>query len=66
MERGRKLYLRLSPFRLLSKATGVAALVKAGLERIGLAGGPVRPPLPQLTEEHRARLEAILADLGVR
>lgn len=65
VKQGMELFYRLSPFRLLGKSTGVAALVKGGMEMVGLAGGPVRPPLRQLTAEDRTSLKGILTDLAV-
>lgn len=40
-------------------------LAKHGMELSGLAGGPVRDPLPSATGEQRARLERRLEELRV-
>jgi dihydrodipicolinate synthase/N-acetylneuraminate lyase len=58
-------YLRLAEYRMLCKAAGHAAVVKAGMDMVGLAGGPVRPPLPVMTEAHKEHLARILKDFGV-
>lgn len=39
-------------------------IMKAAMEIVGLAGGPVRGPGDDLTREERSDLEAILADIG--
>ena len=59
------LYLRLAEYRMLCKAAGHAAVVKAGMDMVGLAGGPVRPPLPVMTDAHKERLARILREFGV-
>lgn len=65
LHRGLELYMRLSPLRLLAKKMGHAAQVKAGMDMVGMAGGPVRPPLPQIQQEHRDELRGILKELGI-
>lgn len=65
LKRGNELYLRLSPLRLLAKAMGHAAQVKAGMDLVGLAGGPVRPPLPPIQEAHREQLRNLLRGLKI-
>lgn len=62
---GLDMYMRLAPFRRLSKQYGHAAVVKASLEILGLAGGPVRPPMTTPSKEDLSELPKILADLGV-
>ena len=59
------LYVRLAEYRMLCKAAGHAAVVKAGMDMVGLAGGPVRPPLPVMTEAHKEHLARILREFGV-
>jgi 4-hydroxy-tetrahydrodipicolinate synthase len=63
-EEGKALYDRLAPLRRLAKANGHAAVVKAASELVGLAGGPVRPPLSTPSSEDLADLKGILSDLG--
>jgi len=55
------------PFvELRDKARGyTVSLLKAGLDLIGRPAGPVRPPLIDPPEEHRAALRAILAAVGI-
>lgn len=62
---GLDLYMRLAPLRRLSKRVGHAAVVKAVLDRMGLAGGPVRPPLVTPTSDQLSELDGILNDLGI-
>jgi dihydrodipicolinate synthase/N-acetylneuraminate lyase len=40
-------------------------ILKAALEVIGLAGGPVRGPSDDLTAEERAELRTLLQEIGV-
>jgi len=65
MQDAMDMFARLAPFRRISKKFGHAAVVKAALDRLGLAGGPVRPPLTTPTKEDLKDLDSILADLGV-
>lgn len=55
------------PFvELRDKARGyTVSLLKAGLDIIGRPAGPVRSPLVNPPEEHRAVLRAILAGVGI-
>ncbi len=62
---GAALYERLAPLRRLAAAKGHAAVVKAASELVGLAGGPVRPPLTTPSADELADLKSILSDLGV-
>ncbi|MBI2195350.1 MAG: dihydrodipicolinate synthase family protein [Planctomycetes bacterium] len=48
----------------LREVHGDAALLKAGLDLIGLAGGPVRPPRVDVSEAGRAELARELNGLG--
>jgi 4-hydroxy-tetrahydrodipicolinate synthase len=41
------------------------AYLKAWCELLGMAGGPVRPPLPQITEAERAEMRADLERVGL-
>ena len=48
--------------RLRAKGAGYAvSLIKAGVELVGHSSGGVRPPLTEVTPEHRRELEHILA-----
>ena len=48
--------------RLRAKGAGYAvSLVKAGVELAGYSSGGVRPPLTEVTPQHRKELESILA-----
>ena len=40
-------------------------ILKAALEIVGLAGGPVRGPSDDLSAEERAELKTLLQDIGV-
>ena len=59
------LYLRLAEYRMLCTAAGHAAVVKAGMDMVGLAGGPVRPPLPVMTDAHKEHLASMLQEFGI-
>ena len=49
--------------RLRAKGAGYAvSLIKAGVELVGHSSGGVRPPLTEVTPEHRRELDRILAD----
>jgi len=43
---------------------GIAGL-KAALDRIGMYGGPVRPPLRPLDKDQEATLDRILREAGI-
>jgi len=43
---------------------GIAGL-KAALDRIGMYGGPVRPPLLPLDKDQEAALDQILREAGI-
>ena len=63
-----RLWRELLPFEQLRSRHREAnniAVVKAALDRLGLAGGPPRPPLSPLRDEDAAELERILAAWGV-
>jgi 4-hydroxy-tetrahydrodipicolinate synthase len=63
-----RIWRELVPFEELrdrhDRANDVA-VVKAALDRIGLAGGPVRPPLSSLSPEDAAELDTILTSWGL-
>ncbi|HEX5503996.1 MAG TPA: dihydrodipicolinate synthase family protein [Thermomicrobiales bacterium] len=64
--RAAALHAEILPFfRLLGAAPGIAAPAKAALALLGLPGGPVRRPLPDLTGEEMRDLRAALAGLGM-
>ena len=44
---------------------GESHVVKAAYELIGRRGGPSRPPMRALTDEHRVELKALLKEIGV-
>ena len=44
---------------------GESHVVKAAYELIGRRGGPARPPMRTLTDEHRVELKALLKGIGV-
>lgn len=60
---GQEMFMRLAAFRRLSKRLGHAAVVKAAMDRVGLHGGPVRPPLVTPRREDLVELDAILDSL---
>ncbi|MBI3976883.1 MAG: dihydrodipicolinate synthase family protein [Chloroflexi bacterium] len=62
----RTLFLRLAPLRRAFKAVGHAAGVKIGMDLVGLAGGPVRPPLPLASAEGRALMARAFDEAGLK
>jgi 4-hydroxy-tetrahydrodipicolinate synthase len=54
----------VAPLERLRAMADDAASVKAGMDLVGLHGGPVRPPRVDLTETERGVLAAGLAELG--
>jgi 4-hydroxy-tetrahydrodipicolinate synthase len=64
-----RLWHLLLPFEELRARRGDAnnvAAVKAALDRLGLPGGPPRPPLSSLPDEDAAELDRILSSWGLR
>lgn len=62
---GIEMYFRQAAFRQVAKVLGHAAAVKVGMDYVGLAGGPVRPPLCTPNAEQRRKVEQIIKELGV-
>ena len=60
----RALNEKLAPIFALMEAEPYPGPVKAGLDAIGLPGGPVRKPLVQPTDAMRAAMKAELVKLG--
>ena len=54
----------VAPLERLRSLADDAASVKAGMDLVGLHGGPVRPPRVDLTEIERETLAVALGDLG--
>lgn len=54
----------VAPLEQLRSMADDAASVKAGMDLVGLHGGPVRPPRVDLAETEREALAAGLAELG--
>ena len=56
---------RVAPLhREIVGGMGIAG-IKAAIDSVGLAGGPVRAPLCDLTERDRAKVEALLREAGL-
>jgi dihydrodipicolinate synthase/N-acetylneuraminate lyase len=66
MQEGYDKFMALAPFRRLSKKLGHAAVVKAAMDRVGLVGGPMRPPLVTAAEADLKELDGILASIGIK
>lgn len=66
MQEGYDKFMALAPFRRLSKKLGHASVVKAAMDRIGLVGGPMRPPLVTPSEADLKELDGILASIGIK
>ncbi len=62
-ERLTALQRTVAPLENLRDRYGDAGMLKAGLELVGLAGGPVRPPRMDMPEEGRQELRAELERL---
>lgn len=58
---GRELYSRLLPMARFDMTPKLVQYYKAGMEEVGLTGGPVRPPRLGLTEQERMQLSEALA-----
>lgn len=56
---------RLAPIENLRTQFGDVSLLKAGLDLVGLAGGPARPPRVDVPEKARQALSKELTGLGV-
>ena len=56
---------QLAPLERLRSRFDDAGMLKATMELIGLAGGPVRPPRVDLSSEERAEIAIELERLGV-
>lgn len=66
LEGARELHLRLQVLnRLLEYDPGYVSPCKEALAMMGLPAGPVRPPLPALTDEQRQELQEALLSLGL-
>lgn len=66
IKKGYEMYMKLAEFRRLSKKLGHAAVVKAAMDKVGLVGGPMRPPLVTPAPADLATLDKILSDIGVK
>jgi 4-hydroxy-tetrahydrodipicolinate synthase len=56
---------RLARITELRRKAGSTAFLKAALDMMGLAGGPVRPPLQPMSEEYKRPLGDMLRELKV-
>ncbi len=62
----RVLYGRILPLARLDMTPQLVQYFKAGMDAVGLEGGPCRPPRMALTKEQRAVLDAALEALGAQ
>ena len=62
----RELNKKLYPIFAMMEEEPYPGPVKAGLDAIGLPGGPVRKPLPQPTDSIRRRMKAELEKMGYK
>lgn len=60
-----QLQRKVAPLEKLRDTYGDAALIKAGLDLVGLAGGPVRPPRVSMAEKGREELKEEMRELGM-
>jgi 4-hydroxy-tetrahydrodipicolinate synthase len=56
---------RLAPLRLAFALGSHPAMLKAGADMVGAAGGPPRKPIRALSESDREKLRAVLREIGV-
>ena len=56
---------QLAPLERLRSRFDDAGMLKATMELIGLAGGPVRPPRVDLSTEEREQVACELKHLGI-
>ncbi len=56
---------RLAPLRLAFSLGSHPAMLKAGADMVGAAGGPPRKPVRSLSEADREKLQAVLQGIGV-
>lgn len=64
LERARQAYRRLMAVAEEAGRLGIGGW-KAGMELLGLAGGPARPPLPTPDRPARARLQSAMGQAGL-
>jgi 4-hydroxy-tetrahydrodipicolinate synthase len=74
-EAGLRIYLELAPLRVLFRETQIASLMERGVfpltalkywaERLGLPGGPVRPPFDLLDAYVKDAIDSRLAEAGL-
>lgn len=64
-EKARAIQDSLNPLIWLLVKRSFPGMIKAAMDLVGLAGGPVRPPLAPITEAEVADLRAALAELGL-
>ena len=72
---GMKMYLELAPLRVLFRETQLASLMERGVfpltalkywaEKLGLPGGPVRPPFDLLDDYVKQMIDLRLAEAGL-
>jgi len=55
----------LAPLENLRSRFDDAAMLKATMDLMGLAGGPVRPPRMDVTDADRAEIKSELERLGI-
>jgi 4-hydroxy-tetrahydrodipicolinate synthase len=65
MERARKAQAELAPLRAAFSLGTFPAVIKEALLMTGLDTGPCRRPVGPLTDDARARLRAVLGELGL-
>jgi 4-hydroxy-tetrahydrodipicolinate synthase len=60
-----EIYFRWGAYRRFLGKVGAPSVQKAAMNLLGMAGGPVRPPMINLNAEQKKELKAILNELGV-
>lgn len=64
LTKAREIQDQLNPLILLLVRRSFPAAIKASMDMVGMAGGPVRLPLTTLEPDELDQLHAVLADLG--
>lgn len=63
--RGRELWQKIHPICAFLESYNYAAVIKLGLELVGVSAGPARLPIQPLSEEVRRDFAQLLIDAGV-
>lgn len=65
-KRARELFIKMNPYFRVVRECGHPAVAKEALRLMGLAAGPMRPPMVAKNAGKLAQLKTILQDLGLK